>query len=256
VTTLYETILFVTASGTLLALGFELAVALLRAAPARRIALSVAAALGAAGTAIAARHEAFVGEDTMPQLQAVLDSNFWLSTHVTTITLGYMAALLAGFLGHVQLLGRLCRWRRGRPDEASTYRWIGRMTYASLCFAVLTATVGTILGGVWANDSWGRFWGWDPKENGALMIVLWNLLILHGRFAGFWRDGGIAVLAVLGNVIVAFSWWGVNLMGVGLHSYGFQAGLQTWVTLFYLSQVAVAALGLAALRSRARAGRG
>jgi ABC-type transport system involved in cytochrome c biogenesis permease subunit len=249
VTTLYETILFVTATGTLLALCFEAVVVAVRAASARRIAIAVAAALGALGSFVAARHEVFVGEDTMPQLQAVLDTNFWLSTHVTTVTLGYMAALLAGFLGHVQLLGRLFGWRRGRPQlAAATYRWIGRMTYAAICFAVLMATIGTILGGVWANDSWGRFWGWDPKENGALMIVLWNLLILHGRLAGLWRDGGIAVLAVCGNVIVAFSWWGVNLMGVGLHSYGFQSGLKLWVSLFYASQVLVAAIGWIGLR--------
>ncbi len=81
------------------------------------------------------------------------------------------------------------------------------------------------MGGVWANDSWGRFWGWDPKENGALLICIWQLLVLHARMGGFIRDRGLAVMAVLGGVVVTISWWGVNLLNVGLHSYGFTSGV-------------------------------
>lgn len=233
VSTLYETILFITACGVLVALIVEWI-------HRQRIALSLAAALGALGMFVAYRFELTDGQDTMPQLVAVLDTNFWLATHVTTVTVGYSAGLLAGFVAYVYLLGKLVGWRRAEPR---TYQLLGRMVYGVLCFGLLFSTVGTILGGIWANYSWGRFWGWDPKENGALMIVLWELMILHGRMGGFWRDWGTALLAVLGNIVVAFSWWGVNLMGVGLHSYGFTAGLKQAVTIFYGAQLLVVGLG-------------
>jgi ABC-type transport system involved in cytochrome c biogenesis permease subunit len=236
VSTLYETILFITGVAVLVALFIEWI-------NRRRLALSLGALLGAVGMFLAAKFEALEAQDTMPTLLAVLDTNFWLATHVTSVTIGYAACLLAGFIAHVYLLGKLFGVRRG---DRAFYRSIGRMVYGVLGFGLVFATIGTILGGIWANDSWGRFWGWDPKENGALMIVLWTLLILHGRLAGLWRDFGICMLAVFGNIVVGFSWWGVNLMGVGLHSYGFTAGLKLAVYLFYGSQLLVLALGLAA----------
>jgi ABC-type transport system involved in cytochrome c biogenesis permease subunit len=118
-----------------------------------------------------------------------------------------------------------------------------RMTYGTLCFAILFSFFGTVLGGLWADDSWGRFWGWDPKENGALIIVLWNALVLHARWDGQVKDRGLAVLAVLGNIAVSWSWFGVNELGVGLHSYGFTDGVLLALGLFCLSQLVVAAVG-------------
>jgi ABC-type transport system involved in cytochrome c biogenesis permease subunit len=90
-----------------------------------------------------------------------------------------------------------------------------------LCFTFL----GTMLGGIWADQSWGRFWGWDPKENGALLIILWTAITLHARLAGYIKDFGVAVFAIIGTMVVMLSWFGVNLLGVGLHSYGFTEGL-------------------------------
>ena len=92
--------------------------------------------------------------------------------------------------------------------------------------------VGTVLGGLWADDSWGRFWGWDPKENGALMIVIWNAIILHAKWCGMARQKGLVALAIFGNVITAWSWFGVNLLGVGLHSYGFTDSGQFYLMMF------------------------
>jgi ABC-type transport system involved in cytochrome c biogenesis permease subunit len=125
------------------------------------------------------------------------------------------------------------------------------MVYGVTCFGLLFATVGTILGGIWANYSWGRFWGWDPKENGALLIVLWMILTLHSRMGGYVRDFGFCVLAVVGGTVVAFSWWGVNLLGVGLHSYGFTSGVGTILITLYAVEalVVVSALGWRALSS-------
>jgi hypothetical protein len=103
------------------------------------------------------------------------------------------------------------------------------MVYAIVCFATLFSFVGTVLGGIWADQSWGRFWGWDPKENGALVIVLWNALILHARWGGLVRERGLMNLAIFGNVVTAWSWFGVNMLGIGLHSYGFMDQAFHWL---------------------------
>ena len=154
----------------------------------------------------------------MEVLQAVLDTNFWLATHVVVITIGYAATFLAGFLGIVySSCGRL----HARSRQCHSRKALRRMIYGVVCFAILFSFVGTVLGGIWADQSWGRFWGWDPKENGALLIVLWNALILHARWGGLVRERGIAVLAVFGNIVTAWCWFGTNMLGVGLHSYGF-----------------------------------
>jgi cytochrome c biogenesis factor len=118
------------------------------------------------------------------------------------------------------------------------------MIYGVVCFATLFSLVATVLGGIWADQSWGRFWGWDPKENGALLVVLWNAIILHARWGGFARERGVAVLAVFGNVIGSLSWFGVNMLGVGLHSYGFMDQAFGPLLAFVGSQVAIMAIGL------------
>jgi ABC-type transport system involved in cytochrome c biogenesis permease subunit len=233
ISTLYETILFITAMSVSSSLFIEWV-------NRRGVALPLAALLGALGIFIANRYEAIDKQDTMPTLEAVLDTNFWLWTHVTCINLGYAAALLAGAIAHVQILGKALGLKAG--DEGF-YRSLAKMTYGVVCFALLFSVIGTILGGIWANESWGRFWGWDPKENGALLIVLWNLTILHARMGGYVRSHGIAMMAVFGNAVVSFSWWGVNLLGVGLHSYGFTSGILTAVTLFLAFEGAVLATG-------------
>jgi ABC-type transport system involved in cytochrome c biogenesis permease subunit len=236
VSTLYETILFITTTCVLLALFMEWV-------SRRRLALPVGASLGAIGMFIAGRYEIGTAEDTMPQLIAVLDTNFWLATHVTTITIGYAAGLIAGAVGHVFVIGKLFKAWRNRPD---IYKNLGRMIYGLLAFGLVFSVVGTILGGIWANDSWGRFWGWDPKENGALLICIYMVATLHARLGGYVRNFGMAICAVLGSAVVAFSWWGVNMLGVGLHSYGFTEGA-FWVQAFYVAEYVVGVLGIYAL---------
>jgi ABC-type transport system involved in cytochrome c biogenesis permease subunit len=233
VSTLYETALFITAAAVAASLVIEWI-------GRQRIALSVAPVLGALGLFVANRYEILKGEDTFPKLVAVLDTNFWLSVHVTCITLGYAGGLLASALAHVTVLGR---WTGLKRQDEGFYRTVGRMTYGALCFALLFSVVGTILGGIWANESWGRFWGWDPKENGALMIVLSQLAILHARMGGLLKTFGIALAAIGSGIIVAFSWWGVNLLGIGLHSYGFTTGIDTALKLFYGVEGAVILAG-------------
>jgi ABC-type transport system involved in cytochrome c biogenesis permease subunit len=182
--------------------------------------------------------------DTMPVLQAVLDTQFWLATHVITVTLGYSATFLAGALGIVYLV--LAAFRREGLKDA--LRDVYRMAYSATCFGILFSFVGTVLGGLWADDSWGRFWGWDPKENGALLIVIWNALVLHARWDGMVRERGFAMLAVFGNIVTAWSWFGTNQLGIGLHAYGFTQGALLLLTLFVLSQLAILGLAWAVIK--------
>ncbi|MEO0649848.1 MAG: cytochrome c biogenesis protein CcsA [Planctomycetota bacterium] len=236
VSTLYETVLFVTAVAVFLGLATEWI-------GRKRVAVSSAALIGAIGLFLANGYETFDKQDTMPALVAVLDTNFWLATHVTTITIGYAAGMFAALLGSVYLLGRLFFGQRLSRDF---YRGTSRMVYGTICFGLLFSIVGTILGGIWANDSWGRFWGWDPKENGALLICLTQAAILHGRLSGLLKEHGICALAAFGGTVVAFSWWGVNLLGVGLHSYGFTRGIQNALWTYYGLQWGVVLLGAVA----------
>jgi len=225
--------------------------------------------------------------DTMEMMRAVLDSNFWLATHVVTITIGYAGTFLAGTIAIVWALRpmaiaittRLVNlavkarakhssfqfWRAGftgylfvlipimilssescvrqthewatNPNDRETSIALADMAYGIICFSLFFSFVGTVLGGIWADQSWGRFWGWDPKENGALLIVLWNAIILHARMAGYVRERGIMVMAIFGNIITACSWFGVNMLGVGLHSYGFMDQAFYALTAFIASQL-------------------
>jgi ABC-type transport system involved in cytochrome c biogenesis permease subunit len=197
----------------------------------------IAAAAGFSTLLIA--HFLAGGGDTFTVLEAVLDTQFWLATHVVVINLGYATTYVAGLLGLIYVL-------RGVLTPSltkSAARDLARMIYGTLCFSIFFSFVGTVLGGLWADDSWGRFWGWDPKENGALIIVLWNALVLHARWDGMVKERGLAVLAIVGNITVSWSMFGVNELGVGMHSYGFTEGVTLTLVVFVAAQLAVVALG-------------
>ncbi len=245
VTNLYSSAVFIAWAGVLLAVIVEFFYR-------NTIATVTSAAMGFTSLLIA-HHLAGEG-DTMRQMQAVLDTNFWLATHVVAITLGYASVFLAGvialaYVGVGVFTPALTSTRPGRTAADSLAQLLPRMVYAILCFAMLFSFVGTVLGGIWADQSWGRFWGWDPKENGAVLIVIWIALILHARWAGLARDRGVMLLAIFGNVVTAWSWFGTNMLGVGLHSYGFMESALFWLLMFVASQMLVIALGSLPLRS-------
>jgi ABC-type transport system involved in cytochrome c biogenesis permease subunit len=195
-----------------------------------------------------------LGGDTMEMMRAVLDTNFWLATHVVVVTLGYASTFVAGTLamGYIVLgiFTPLLANRVGtavgaaKAGDFDLGKALTKMVYAIVCFATLFSFTGTVLGGIWADQSWGRFWGWDPKENGALLIVLWNALILHARWGGLVRERGLMNLAVFGNIVTAWSWFGVNMLGIGLHSYGFMDAAFKWLMFFIATQVCLIGLGL------------
>ena len=183
--------------------------------------------------------------DTIEQMRAVLDTRFWLTTHVITITLGYMATFVAGTIGVFYIIAGLFTRRLDETTNENLYR----MMYGVTCFALLLSFVGTVLGGLWADDSWGRFWGWDPKENGALLIVIWTAMMLHARSGRMVANRGFAVMAVAGNIVTAWSWFGVNQLNVGLHSYGFTSSATFWLLVFVVSQLLVIFAGIIPLQA-------
>jgi len=222
ITNLYDTVLFITGVAVLLGLIIEYFTRI-------GVGTLVAVVSGVLGMFLSMKYEAKEATDTITQLVAVLDTNFWLATHVTIINIGYAAGLVAALIGVIYLSGRFSGLFHGKSNP-DFYRTLTRMNYGVICFCLFFSLVGTVLGGIWANYSWGRFWGWDPKENGALMICLWSLVILHGRMAGWIREIGVHVQSLVLAIITTFSWWGVNNLGVGLHSYGFTEGV--WGALY------------------------
>jgi ABC-type transport system involved in cytochrome c biogenesis permease subunit len=221
----------------------------------RKFPLGLGNAVGAAigfATGILA-HNLAAGGDTLEVMQAVLDDNFWLATHVTTINLGYSATYVAGLIaiGYVVLGAFTTQLRRpvvvgGKPTDLG--KAFGTIMYGAICLATILSFVGTVLGGIWADQSWGRFWGWDPKENGAVLIVIWNALILHARWCGLVKDRGVAVLALVGNMVTTWSYFGTNQLGAGLHAYGFSKTLADGCTYTWIIHLGLIAVGLTPIR--------
>jgi ABC-type transport system involved in cytochrome c biogenesis permease subunit len=168
--------------------------------------------------------------DTMGMLVAVLDSNFWLSTHVITITVGFAGIVISGIIGHVYVFQKI--WIRENPKKKNILKNTFQSVYATQAFGLIFTFLGTVLGGMWADQSWGRFWGWDPKENGALIVVLWSALLFHSRLSNWMGENGFSLGAIVGIISVALSWFGINLLGVGLHSYGFTSGIALALSVF------------------------
>jgi len=147
--------------------------------------------------------------------------------------------------GHI-LLWRYARNPAAARADAPMHFWL----YRVLQLGVLLLAAGTILGGVWANYSWGRFWGWDPKETWALIALLCYILALHGRLAGWWTQFGLAVASVVCFLAVLMAWYGVNfVLGKGLHSYGFGIGGETYVATFIVLDLLFVAFAIWRYRS-------
>lgn len=220
ISTLYETILFIGSACALFGLAAEWI-------SKRGLGLLVAGLAGGGCMFLAIQFDTADASDNLQQLQAVLITNFWLSTHVPIINLGYAACMVAALVSMIYFVQRIFGIISTGSDDA---RFLTRTAYGFVCFGLLLSLIGTVLGGIWANYSWGRFWGWDPKENGALMIVLMCLVILHARLGGYIREIGLHACNLILGCIVVFSWFGVNQLGVGLHAYGFTDG--TWPKIY------------------------
>ncbi|NEO85301.1 MAG: cytochrome c biogenesis protein CcsA [Spirulina sp. SIO3F2] len=211
VTNMYESVIWVSFGVAAIALSFELIhrakYYLLAAAPLSVVCLLLADSLPA------------VLDPSIRPLVPVLRDNFWLAVHVPTITLSYASFALAFGLGHI-LLGHTL-FAPNSTRIASLSKW----NYGVLQVGVLLLATGIILGGIWAHFSWGRFWGWDPKETWALIALMCYVVPLHGRLMGWLGSFGLAVTSVVSFNAVLMAWYGVNfVLGTGLHSYGFSTG--------------------------------
>ena len=230
---LYDTIIFICTVAVLVLLLIEYFTK-------EAIAATLAPLMGLALVLLARRFEVGDAKDHMDPLVAVLNSNYWLTTHVITVTMGYAAGLMTAFLSMTYVL--LTGLGLGK-NLRSLLKMVTTAAYGGLCLTLFLSLVGTVLGGIWANDSWGRFWGWDPKENGALMIVLWSLIMLHARFGGLIREWGFHLTSIFMACIVSFSWWHVNFLGEGLHNYGFTSG-KNFIWFFYLAVLLTIVFGI------------
>ncbi len=177
----------------------------------------------------------------MDPIVAVLRSNFWLATHVTTITISYAAYTIAMILGNVVLIKSL--FGKNNPQQIQDFF---QYSYRMVQLGCLLLTLGIILGGIWADYSWGRFWGWDPKETWALIADLGFLVLLHARFIGWLKPFSFLALLPVSYLLVIMAWYGVNfILAAGLHSYGFSSGGAKAVTIFVTLQVGLILVVLA-----------
>ncbi|MBE0665038.1 MAG: cytochrome c biogenesis protein CcsA [Candidatus Aminicenantes bacterium] len=222
VTNLYETFVFVAWAGVVMGL-------LMAWWQKQALGILAGAISGLAFLVIAGRYS--LDGDTMGMLAAVLDSNLWLATHVVTISLGYAGCVVAGIIGHVVIVQELHAPRSAAA--AST----ARPLYAALAFGMAFTCIGTVMGGIWADQSWGRFWGWDPKENGALLIIICCAILFHARLAGWIGHIGLAAGSIGAIIAVVMAWFGVNLLGVGLHAYGFTSGAARGLLAFVFGEI-------------------
>ncbi|MBC7753939.1 MAG: cytochrome c biogenesis protein CcsA [Moraxellaceae bacterium] len=173
-------------------------------------------------------------DPSIQPLEAVLRSNYWLIIHVMTITISYAAFFLAFGLGDLGLVYYVIDAQKYREQIKN----ISTAVYRAMQIGVAFLAPGIILGGVWADYSWGRFWGWDPKETWALIVLLGYIIVLHARLVNWLQNFGMLVAGVITFNLVIMAWYGVNfVLGAGLHSYGFGAGGIEYVLIFTLAHV-------------------
>lgn len=221
VTNMYETVVWVPLGAIVFGIGIEYF-------KKDRFTL-LAANLGAFLCLLLADMAPAVLDPTIQPLEAVLRSNFWLSTHVTTIVISYAAFFLAFVLGDINLI----YFAMDPAKWGKNIKSINDSIYRAIQIGILLLGIGIVLGGIWADYSWGRFWGWDPKETWALIALLGYLAVLHARLVGWVKQFGMSAAAVASFSLVIMAWYGVNyVLGAGLHSYGFGAGGVEYVTAF------------------------
>ena len=170
---------------------------------------------------------------TISPLVPVLRDNFWLSTHVTTIILSYGALALSWILANTVLIKR----RIGKMDKKEE-AYHADIIYTTLKWGTTMLAAGIILGGVWADYSWGRFWGWDPKETWSLIVLCFYTAILHGRYTSWIKNDRFMTVTAAAFMSVMMAWFGVNyILASGLHSYGFSEGGAVFLGSFFLIQI-------------------
>jgi cytochrome c-type biogenesis protein CcsB len=168
-------------------------------------------------------------------LMPVLRDNFWLSTHVSTIILSYAALALSWLVANITLIKM-----RFKTLTKKEYRYNQSLIYTCMKVGIVLLAAGIILGGVWADYSWGRFWGWDPKETWSLIVLLFYMAIMHGKYTSWINTHRFVILRAAGFMTVMMAWFGVNyILAAGLHSYGFSEGGAVFLGSFFLIQTII-----------------
>lgn len=234
VTNMYESVIWVAFGCMLFGLVLEFIY--------RKRVIAIGALVFAVIALVIADNISGVVDDGIHPLEPVLRSNMWLTIHVLTITLGYAAFALSLVLGNIGLGQWVFLGRDGRDIPN---RQLAFYSYRAVQVGIVLLAAGTILGGVWADYSWGRFWGWDPKETWALIALLGYLALVHARFRGMVGPFGFLAGCVISFLLVLMAWYGVNfVLGAGLHSYGFSTGGVSYVATYCCLQLLfVAAAG-------------
>lgn len=173
--------------------------------------------LGAAAAAFSgiALSHASTYESVIKPLVPALQSN-WLTFHVMTCFLGY-----GGFaISFLVALGFLVVNRSGSRVSQETRESLDEVMTRTISFGFLFLTLGILTGAVWANSAWGTYWSWDPKETWSLITWCVYAIFLHCRFMRGWRGTRAAWISIVGFLSVLFTYFGVNFVLSGLHSYG------------------------------------
>ena len=232
VTNMYEVLIFMALGASVIAYIYEIMY--------RQKVLVQAASVVAALTLILADNLPAVFDPSIQPLVPVLQSNWWLTVHVITITIGYAAFLLAMGVGHIAMVRYLFY-----TTDRKTIDNLTRFNYRTMQIGVLFLAAGTLLGGLWAEKAWGRFWGWDPKETWALIALLLYLAVLHARYVRWIGGFGLNAASVLAFQGIVMAGYGVNyLLGTGKHSYGFGVGGELIVGIFVLLELVLVLLAV------------
>jgi cytochrome c-type biogenesis protein CcsB len=212
-TNMFESLVFFSWCTTVLYLGLEF-----------RFKTRVTGAFVMPCVAVTLAYTSFFGQldDAIRPLIAALQSN-WLIIHVVTCFIGYAAFAMAAAFGTMYLLKEAGQRRAsasGLSASLPDILVIDDLIHKTMIFGFIWLSGGIITGAIWANEAWGTYWSWDPKETWSIITWFLYALTLHARFTRGWRGSRIAWLALLGFVAVCFTYFGVNFLLAGLHSYG------------------------------------
>ena len=158
-------------------------------------------------------------DDRINPLIPALQSN-WLIAHVVTCFIGYGAFAVAGGLGLMYLVKQRSTHKPASSGPLPDLQWIDELTHKTIIFGFLWLSAGIITGAIWANEAWGTYWSWDPNETWSIITWFLYAFTLHARLTRGWSGARIAWMAILGFLAVFFTYFGVNYLLAGLHSYG------------------------------------
>ena len=226
----YESIIYVAWATMFFGLAFD-----------RKSKLTVASSAFVASMILMAAYMNWIDPD-IANLQPVLNS-YWLMIHVAVIVASYGPFALGMILGFVSLLLIFFTNEKNKEVMSLNIKEITYINEMALTIGLIMLTIGNFLGGQWANESWGRYWGWDPKETWALISIMVYAFVIHSRFVPLFRGKWVFnLMSMFAFISILFTYYGVNFHLVGLHSYA--SGEATSLDWIWQSLLAISIIGL------------